>query len=365
MNYTSAVSEAPERAAAADDVCPPLASEPDIVKFARLDAAHYPGDYAPDAYDRLVAKQLYDEITEEAVEAEELGWDGFFFTEHHFDAYSVSPSPNILLTHLAAKTKKIRLGAGVYILPTYDPVRLAEEAGAIDTLSQGRLEVGFGRGNFEFEIERFPMPAEEFAGRFDENLDVFMKAINNSHITHDGRFANVRLPLTSYPRPYQPQLPVWVAAVSPGSVERVGRLGHNLASGGFADGGERLARYVEASEKAGRNVSGANFMAVTSIVVAPTDAEAERIAERSSIAMLQSLNFRTKSQPEMSKVISRIAVCGSPQTVREQLSHLMAGSGARRILAILRLLGMNTQEVRQTQRLMAEEVMPALRSYKA
>jgi alkanesulfonate monooxygenase SsuD/methylene tetrahydromethanopterin reductase-like flavin-dependent oxidoreductase (luciferase family) len=192
-----------------------------------------------------------------------------------------------------------------------------------------------------------------------------MKAISSAHVTHDGRFAKLRLPLTSYPRPYQPQLPVWVAAVSPGSVERVGRLGHNLTSGGFPDNGERLSRYIEASEKIGRTVTGANFMAVTSVVVAPTDAEAERIAERSSAAMKQSLSLRTKSQPELSKIISRIAVCGSPQTVRDQLTAIMAGSGARRILAILRLLGMDTEEVRQTQRLMAEEVMPALRNYKA
>ena len=120
---------------AANTSHPALTDQPDIVKFVRVDAAHYPGEYAPEAYNPLTAKRVFEEIVEEAVEAEALGWDGFFFTEHHFDAWSLVPSPNLLLAALALATKRIRLGAGVYILPAYDPVRLAEEVGMLDVMS--------------------------------------------------------------------------------------------------------------------------------------------------------------------------------------------------------------------------------------
>src|SRR5262245_56941653 len=105
---------------------PPLADEPGIVKFVRLDAAHYHGAHDPENYDPWHAKQVFDETIEEALEAEALGWDGFFFTEHHFDAFSLAPSPNILLAALAVKTHRMRLGTGVHIFPVRDPVRFAE-----------------------------------------------------------------------------------------------------------------------------------------------------------------------------------------------------------------------------------------------
>ena len=79
------------------DPYPPLADEAERIKFVRVDATHYPGEYAAEAYDPLLAQRVYAEVIEEAVEAEALGWDGFFFTEHHFDAWSLAPSPNLLL----------------------------------------------------------------------------------------------------------------------------------------------------------------------------------------------------------------------------------------------------------------------------
>src|SRR6185503_19581135 len=174
------------------DPYPPLADEAERIKFVRVDATHYPGEYAAEAYDPLLAQRVYAEVIEEAVEAEALGWDGFFFTEHHFDAWSLAPSPNLLLAALAMKTRKMRLGTGVHILPVHDPVRLAEEAGMLDVMNGGRLEVGLGRGNFQFEPDRFTAPAEESIARFDEHLDVFTKALRANRFTFDGRWTKVR-----------------------------------------------------------------------------------------------------------------------------------------------------------------------------
>jgi len=346
---------------------PPLAEEPERVKFVRVDATHYPGEYAPDAYEPLVAQRVYAEVIEEAVEAEALGWDGFFFTEHHFDAWSLAPSPNLLLAALAMKTRKMRLGTGVHILPVHDPVRLAEEAGMLDVMNGGRLEVGLGRGNFQFELDRFTAPAEESIARFDEHLDVFTKALRANRFTFDGRWTKVRKPSTVYPRPMQSSLPIWIGATSPATVEKVGRLGHNLAGGAFPDRGERLDRFIAASRNAGRSVSGANFMVLAPLFVAPTDAEAEKIVSAVSAQMrpfaLRRVEDGAAAPASLtSESLADFSIFGSARTVSHKLAHILEGCGARRLMAILRFRGTSTEIVRQTQRLFAEEVAPALRN---
>jgi alkanesulfonate monooxygenase SsuD/methylene tetrahydromethanopterin reductase-like flavin-dependent oxidoreductase (luciferase family) len=348
---------------------PPLSDEPELIKFVRVDATHYPGEYAPKSYDPMLAKRVYEEVIEEAVEAEALGWDGFFFTEHHYDAYSLAPSPNLLATAIAMKTSRMRLGSGVYILPAYDPVRLAEEVGMLDVISGGRFEVGLGRGNFQFEVDRFTAPAEESIARFDENLDVFTRAIQEESFTYDGRWTKVRKPSTIYPRPVQSSVPIWIGASSPGTVEKVARLGCNLAGFAYPDGGERLERFVEVSRKAGRIVNGAHFMGLTPLFVAPTDAEAEKIV--SSVAA-QMEPFVTKravlgspTPPLSGEALIKISVFGSPRTIFDKLVHILGGCGARRLMAVLRFRGINTETVRQTQTLFAKEVAPKLRTWKA
>lgn len=359
----------PKRAASDPANAPhlPLTEQPEIIKFVRLDAGHYPGDYAPEDYDPQLAKRVFDEILEEAIEAEALGWDGFFFTEHHFDAWSLIPSPSVLLAALAMKTSRIRLGTGVYILPAYDPIRLAEEIGMLDVISGGRIEVGLGRGNFQFELDRFTAPVEESVRRFDEHLDVLSKALYSHHFTYDGNWTKVRKTSTVYPRPMQHSVPIWVGATSPATVEKVGRLGHNLAGGAYPDGGARLAHFVEASEKAGRKVSGANFAVLAPVIVAATDAEAEKIAAEIADKTLPFAHKRIEAPLPPGAIspgeaLTKFAIVGSPATVRDKLTHILKGCGARRLLMAIRFRGIDSEEVRQTQHLFATEVAPHLRS---
>jgi alkanesulfonate monooxygenase SsuD/methylene tetrahydromethanopterin reductase-like flavin-dependent oxidoreductase (luciferase family) len=179
----------------------------------------------------------------------------------------------------------------------------------------------------------------------------------------------VRKPATVYPRPLQNPLPIWVGATSPGTVEKVGRLGHNLAGGAFPDGGERLERFIAAARTAGRTVTGANFIVLAPIIIAPTDAEAERIAGEMAAQTRPFLLKRAESPPapgtlSPGEALITFAIFGSPVTVREKLAHILEGCGARRLLAAIRFRGINTAIVRQTQRLFATEVAPHLRSLK-
>jgi alkanesulfonate monooxygenase SsuD/methylene tetrahydromethanopterin reductase-like flavin-dependent oxidoreductase (luciferase family) len=344
---------------------PRLNEEPEIVKFVRIDAAQWEGDWAPEKYDPLKAKVLYDSHLQEAVEAEALGFDGIFLTEHHFDGWTMFPSPNIFLTVLAMKTKRLRLGAGVHVLSIHSPIRLAEEAGMIDVLSNGRLEVGLGKGNFAFEWDRYTPPRSEADARFDEHFELFLKALTENNFTYEGKWNRVSKPSTIYPKPLQNPLPIWIAGSSPDSVIKVARLGQNLASAGIPDGGERFERYLEAGSKAGHEFSGANYIVVTSLIIAPTDQEARRIADKNREIMINTFERRgyNMDSPDMAATLPFFsgALVGSPSTVRDQLIFLLNDTHARRLIVNLRFRGITSEASRQSQRLFATEIMPHLR----
>jgi alkanesulfonate monooxygenase SsuD/methylene tetrahydromethanopterin reductase-like flavin-dependent oxidoreductase (luciferase family) len=342
-----------------------LSEEPETLKFVRVESVPYEHDWDPAAYDPYRAKQVLHDYLDEAVEAERLGWDGYFATEHHFDGWTLVPQPNIFLAALAMRTSRMRLGQGVQVLPVHNPVWLAEQYGMLDLLSGGRLEVGLGRGNFDFEWDRYAEDHDDAPRLFDENLELLRKALTETGFSHDGPGYQVKRPSTVYPRPLQDPLPTWIAAVTPGSVERVGRLGLNLAGPAIPDGGERLERYVESAAAHGHEVSGANFMVIGSIICAPTDREAELIRQRNRTTMVETLAKRgvREDTPLGARVVGGFVdgIAGSPLTVRHQLTERLQSIGARRMMCIIRVRGLPGEVSRQTQQLLAEDVFPHVR----
>jgi alkanesulfonate monooxygenase SsuD/methylene tetrahydromethanopterin reductase-like flavin-dependent oxidoreductase (luciferase family) len=127
------------------------------------------------------------------VEAEALGYDSSFVVEHHFTGFGqVSASLN-LLTWVAARTSRLRLGTAVLVLPWHNPVLLAEQAATIDLLSNGRLEFGVGKGYRANEFAGFCIPMEEAEERFEEGLAVILKAwTSNERFSHHGKYLEFR-----------------------------------------------------------------------------------------------------------------------------------------------------------------------------
>ena len=107
------------------------------------------------------SQQVIQNSIEQTVAAEQAGFNTAWYAEHHFNNYSLSPSPLMMVAHVAAKTQRIRLGTAVCILPLYHPARFLAEVGFVDTVSNGRLELGVGSGYQEFEFERFGVKIEE------------------------------------------------------------------------------------------------------------------------------------------------------------------------------------------------------------
>lgn len=113
---------------------------------------------------------LYDWKLESWVAAEGQGFDGVFFSEHHFTPYSISPSPNLLVATLAQRTSRMNIGVMANITAFHNPRRLAEEGAMLDHLTGGRLEIGMGRGVDEPEFLREGVRMEETRARFEESV---------------------------------------------------------------------------------------------------------------------------------------------------------------------------------------------------
>jgi alkanesulfonate monooxygenase SsuD/methylene tetrahydromethanopterin reductase-like flavin-dependent oxidoreductase (luciferase family) len=171
----------------------------------------------------------YHEFINYVVEAERLGFASVFLVEHHFTGYGqVSASLN-LLSYLAARTSRIRLGTAVVVLPWHNPVLIAEQAATLDLLSNGRLDFGVGKGYREAEFSGFCIPIAESTERFDEAMEIIRKAWSApGRFSYSGklwRYDNIVVE----PSPVQqPHPPFWLGAGSTPSIQRAAREGYNL-----------------------------------------------------------------------------------------------------------------------------------------
>src|SRR6478752_7981259 len=109
------------------------------------------------------------------IEAEALGYQSAFIVEHHFTGFGQVSATLNLLTWIGARTRSLRLGTAVIVLPWHNPVLLAEQAATVDLLSGGRLDFGVGKGYRAAEFAGFHIPMDEATERFDEGLDLILK----------------------------------------------------------------------------------------------------------------------------------------------------------------------------------------------
>ncbi len=302
---------------------------------------------------------------------DELGFEGIFFSEHHF-GLSYSPSPNLLIASIARSTKRLRLGTMGLVLPLYQPWRVLEEIGMLDHLTGGRLEIGCASGVPQ-ELIQTGIGPEENRERFDESLQILDAWLAEPVIAHHGRYYNFDS-LRVVPRPLQqPSPPKWTTVVSTSSAtksasrrsrictafESVARIkeifdayrleAHRL---GFAAGPDHLAIR--------RNVS---------IAVSETEAKERSQLAREVAAKVLAGDPRVLQQssslldaPKRGSGFSVHAdefIAGTPAQVAEQIIAQCRQVGAGHILAILGR-AVDEHRVRAVE-LFAEKVIPILR----
>jgi probable LLM family oxidoreductase len=215
-------------------------------------------EHTPDRTGALLPReQRVANLLEEAQLADEVGLDCFNVGEHHRADYLAS-TPAVLLAAIAARTKRIRLSSAVTVLSSDDPVRVFQEFATLDLISNGRAEIIAGRGSF---IESFPLfgyDLNDYDALFTEKLELLLNLVRNERVTWSGRFRPSLKNQAVFPRPVQPQLPVWIAVGgTPQSVVRAATLGIPMALAIIGGSPERYVGftdlYREAWEKAGHS----------------------------------------------------------------------------------------------------------------
>ena len=144
------------------------------------------------------AGQIAREAVEQAVLAEEFGFDAVWFAEHHFSNYSMIPSPLLMAAYAAGQTKRIHIGTGVLVLPLYEPARLVEEIAFVDQISGGRLYLGLGSGYQDYEFSRMGRRLADSQDAFIEFLDIIEKSFQTGELGHEGKHYKIPLPRSAF-----------------------------------------------------------------------------------------------------------------------------------------------------------------------
>lgn len=167
---------------------------------------------------RLRLAELYDEI----------GIHAYHIAEHHGTPLGMSPSPNVFLSALAQRTKRLRFGPLVYCLPLYHPIRLLEEICMLDQMSDGRLEMGIGRGVSPIELDYYGLNFDDGHAIYRDTFDLITQGLVNNELTHNGEYfsvANMPFPLSAVQKPHPP---LWYGIANPASTEWPAQNGLNV-----------------------------------------------------------------------------------------------------------------------------------------
>jgi len=301
---------------------------------------------------------------------EALGFEGIFFSEHHFGR-SYSASPNLLIAALASRTKTLRLGVMGVVLPYYHPVRVVEEIGMLDHLTGGRLEIGTAIGVPQ-ELARLNMTMAEARERNEEIVAVLDAALSNRVISHRGKyfsFAELRpLPRTLQ----QPSPPRWTTVVSVESARRAARHRIKISTG--FNSTETIKRifdaYREEADAAGYQAGPECFALRRRVTVAETTAAAQRYAQavadrlKSFVAEDERLNTNVPDAPAPTggfTLSDEEFITGTPKDVTQTVIAQCRAVGAGHFLSVLNYCA-PVDEVAQAHELFGREAIPLLRA---
>jgi len=318
----------------------------------RLSAFTVVDEYPSDGpSDRLL------EVVRLAEAAEEAGLSTLWVAEHHFHSGGVSPSPPVLLAALGARTRRLRLGALVSVLPFHRPIELAEQYAMVDRLLEGRLNLGVGSGYIPLEFEGFGVDPLEKRELFDRALETMVAAFEGKEVRAEGPLAK---PVRINVRPVQqPHPPLWVAVQRREAIPFVARRGASVALVPYAT----LTSYAELAEEVREYRShlptGAHgeVAAALHLYAGPRPELAHRALQRyiDSRLATQSTFYQEKVRRDPAHASAATlersgwAIFGTPEEVVERLGAF-AATGVDEVLGIFDFGGLPADEVGRSVR---------------
>ena len=342
-------------------------------------------------------EEAFEEIFTQMEVAETTGLDGVWLAERHFAAPgrpldalgagipSVASAPLVLASAIAARTRRVRIGLAVSVLPLAHPIRMAEEAATVDHISKGRLDFGVGRSGFPTAYAGYAIPYEESRERFQECLAVILKAWTEERFSFAGQHYTFN-EVAVLPKPYQkPYPPVRIAATTRETFPLIGQMGYPIFVGlrGFdvPQISTQLDIYRQALRENGHPGRADVFLRIP-VYVAETMGRAHDEPKESTMRSYQRLakqfartvgaagTTTSEERLERAATLSQVSyddllrdrlAYGTPEVVRERLAFLRETLGLSGVVIEPNVGGgMAREQVLRSLRLFAQEVAPAL-----
>ncbi|MBI2158083.1 MAG: LLM class flavin-dependent oxidoreductase [Candidatus Rokubacteria bacterium] len=320
--------------------------------------------------------------------AEPLGFESVWGVEHHFTDYTMCPDVLQFLTYMAGRTTRAQLGSMVVVLPWHDPMRVAEEVSMLDTIADGRLILGLGRGAGKVEFDGFRLSMDESRPRFVECAEMVLRGLETGFCEYDGAF--YKQPRAAIrPKPFKSfRGRTYAAAVSPESVPIMAKLGVGMLIIPQKPWHE-VARELDGYRAAYREINGAEAPPPISAGWTFCDPDPDRAREQARRwiggyyqTVLDHYQFAgdhlktTKGYEYYGKMSEKIAtygteavvdyfmnlqVWGTPEQCYERILDIHARTGNSHYVGVFSYAGMPYDEAERNLRLFAAEVMPALK----
>ena len=200
--------------------------------------------------------KVYQDMLDQAILADQHGFDAVSITEHHLINCLMMPAPLQFAVKIAAHTKNIKIMTSVVVLPLHDMRVYAGEVVVADILTEGRLLLGVGRGAFKYEMERLGVPMGETRARFDESLDVLQALLTEEEVSWNGEYYQFD-PLTIMPRPVRPGgPPIVIAVMNPEGIYHCTRRGFHIQTTPLSGNHQLLVDQVAAFKRAKAEMGG-------------------------------------------------------------------------------------------------------------
>ena len=327
-------------------------------------------------------KQLIEQVTEQAIFGEEMGFDSIWLAEHHFTRYGLGASSLVIASSIAARTKKIRLGTAVLVPTLHNPIRLAEDTATLDVISGGRLDVGYGRGAGGSEYIGFNLDRDESQQRFQEAITMVQGLWTTPEYTYQGQFYSAHK-TNLVPMPIQkPHPPVYIGATRTlETLKFVVSTGHSLCVGVVLDHPDALELchlFTTMSKEAGFNVPVSGIPVFRYLYVAETEEQARQDTEEAlnwtldlgqwrrafteSSEVYHKLEdwrkTRTETPPTYDYLFDNRAIIGTPEQCIAKIKDFQ-DQGIEYFGSNFSFGNIDHGKVLKSMKLFSEEVMPA------
>jgi alkanesulfonate monooxygenase SsuD/methylene tetrahydromethanopterin reductase-like flavin-dependent oxidoreductase (luciferase family) len=318
--------------------------------------------------------QLYADRLELIEAYDRSGIYGYHLAEHHSTPLGCAASPGLFLAAVAQRTRTLRFGPLVYLLPFYHPLRLIEEICMLDQMSGGRLELGVGRGVSPFETRAYGLDFAATGDIYHEAFQLILEGLATDELTFEGKhyqFRNVPMILRPMQRPHPP---LWYGTTIPENADWPAANDVNIVTIALRPTVRVITdRYRAVRARLGKATAATPLIGVTRhVVVADTDEAARAIARRAYPRWRDSFRWlfaRHGAEPRIAGLYPPSfdelmaidnGIAGSPDTVRKFMAAEIEASGCNYLLSWFAFGDMTLAESLRSLDLFSREVMPAL-----